>query len=237
SGGTVTVHGELESVSGSNTIQNVTGSKFTNDGSIEIIAGALILLNDFLNNSGVITVDSGGTLKLNDGTTIFGGTMILAGALEVDSGAANEISDIAVTDVGDTSEIVVAGGTLTLDHASFNGKLITIIVEPGATLNVAHSFITDASIENLGGTINVTADSTIQTVQSGLSGHNTVQSGATLTLIDELVTGTIDDQGTILVKNNVIFDGVIVDDDTTTLSPPGIDITSGATLTLKNNTH
>ena len=60
-------------------------------------------------------------------------------------------------------------------------------------------------------------------------------------MIDETVTGTIDDQGTILVETSggtvggAIFDGVIVDDDNTGFSPPGIDVASGATLTLKDN--
>ncbi len=202
-----------------------------------------VTVTDNNNTAAGIDVASGAVLKLNDGTTISGGTMNLAGTLEVDNGATNDISHVTVTDVGNTSKIVVTGGTLTLDHVSFSGSLITIIVDPGATLNIDHSFIADAEIENFGGTLNVTADSTIQTVQSGLSGHNTVQSGATLTLIDENVTGTIDDQGTILVQtagaspNGAVFDGVIVDDDTTTLSPPGIDVASGATLTLKNNTQ
>ncbi len=191
-----------------------------------------------------IDVASGAVLKLNDGATISGnttsnGTMTLAGTVEVDSGTTNEISYITVTDdIGGSSEIHVKGGTLTLEHASFSGGEITIIVDPGATLNVDDSFIDNANIIiNSGGTIN-TANSTIQTVQSGLSGHNTVQSGTTLTLVDETVTGTIDDQGRILVETNgafgAIFDGVVVDDDT--VSPhSGIEIATGATLTLEDN--
>ena len=148
------------------------------------------------------------------------------------------IQGASITDNG-TSHLTVTSGTLTLNNDFFSGGVIVITVDSGATLVLNHTTILDAIvITEPGGNLSVSADSTIQTVSSTLSGNDVVEFGATLTLIDETVTGTIDDQGTILIASGTfgtIFDGVLVDDDTATTSPPGIEIASGATLTLEHN--
>ena len=189
-----------------------------------------------------IDVATGAVLTLNGGTQILGGgsgTMTIAGMLEIDSGS-NEISNVIVTDVGTVSQpsqLIVSGGVLTLDGDSFSGGVIEITVESGAELVLNDTHIEDAILDTEpGSTLIIPGNSSIEAINSTLSGNNTIESGASLTLIDETVTGTIDDLGTLVIgAGATIFDGVSIDDDNTTLSPPGIDVLSGATLTLENN--
>ena len=193
--------------------------------------------NDHITNSGTINIDGTGTAALS-GTTISGGAITNAGKLEV-VGGINIISNVIVTD-GSNSELTIAGvgTTLTLENDVFKGGLITITIDPGATLNVDNSFIGDAIVINLGGTLNI-ANSTIETINSSLSGNNTVKPGQTLTLVDELVTGTITNEGIVDIETNgsaphgVIFDGVAV----TNIAPgDGIEVglTSAPTFLLED---
>ena len=249
-----------------------------------------------------INVASGAVLTLDAGTAITGvsgATMTLAGTLEVDNGS-DLISNVAVTDVG-TAQLVVSGGTLTLTNDLFSGGVIDITVDSGASLILSDTHIADAVlITEPGSTLTVPSNSSIETINSTLSGNNTVGTGATLTLTDESVTGTIKNYGIIdvetagnppdgaifegVVVTNIIgtspnggievgetsaatlvledgaiisggylnvesggylsiaapggatLDNVLVDDDTTTFSTPGIDVASGAILILKDST-
>ncbi len=182
---------------------------------------------------------SGAFLTLDNGTTISGGTMTIAGTLEIDSGN-NEISNVIVTDVGNTSQLIVSGGVLTLEGDSFSGGEIEITVDSGAELVLDNTHIKDAILDTQpGSTLIIPTNSSIETINSTLSGNNVVDAGASLTLIDETVTGTIDDLGTLVVgTGTTTFDGVSVDDDNATVGPPGssgIDVDFGGTLTLENN--
>ncbi len=199
-----------------------------------------------------IDVASGAVLHLEGGTTITGvsgATMTLAGTLESDSDS-NTISNLTVTDIGtsgDPSQLTVVSGTLTLSNDTFtfptgdpSDGVIEITVDSGATLVLENTNINDAIVV---GTVHVPSDSSIETINSNLAA--TIASGATLTLTDEDVTAgtTFDDQGTILIAtagaspHGAIFDGVIVDDDTTaTGSMAGI-VVSGAVLTLEGGTQ
>ena len=198
-----------------------------------------------------IDVTSGAILTLDGGTTITGvsgATMTLAGTLESDSDS-NTISNLTVTDIGtslNAGQLTVVSGTLTLSNDTFtfptgdpSDGVIEITVDPGATLVLENTHINDAIVV---GTVNVPADSSIETINSDLAA--TIASGATLTLTDEYLTAgtTFDDQGTIIATagaspHGAIFDSVIVDDDTTaTGSMAGIDV-SGAVLTLEGGTQ
>ncbi len=197
-----------------------------------------------------IDVASGAVLHLEGGTTITGvsgATMTLAGTLESDSDS-NTISNLTVTDIGtsgDPSQLTVVSGTLTLSNDTFtfptgdpSDGVIEITVDSGATLVLSDTHIFDATVS---GTVNVPADSSIQTISSSLAA--TVAAGSTFTLTDENVTGTIDDQGTVLItpsvppSGGVIFDNVIVDDDTTATGGLAGIVVSGAVLTLEGGTQ
>ena len=210
-------------------------SNVTNTGAtIKADNGGIVELVSDTVTGGQINID--GTVALS-GSTVSGSAISNAGDLEVDGGT-NIISNVTVTDVGSSSQLTVVSGTLTLDSNSFNGGLITITIEPGATLNVDNSLIGDAILHNLGGTLNV-SNSTIETINSTLSGNNTVEPGQTFTLVDELVTGTITNEGTIQIEtkglppHGVIFDGVAV---TNVASADGIEVgvTSTPTFLLED---
>ena len=300
SGGTLTV----ESTSGSE-LSITAGPGSTSDGAT---AGGATLdavsVADRSTSTATpgIDVASGAVLTLDAGTAITGvsgATMTLAGTLEVDNGS-DLISNVTVTDVG-TAQLVVSGGTLTLTNDLFSGGMIDITVDSGASLVLSDTHIADAVlITEPGSTLTVPSNSSIETINSTLSGNNTVGTGATLTLTDESVTGTIKNYGIIdvetagnppdgatfegVVVTNIIgtspnggievgetsaatlvledgaiisggylnvesggylsiaapggatLDNVLVDDDTTTFSPPGIDVASGAILILKDGT-
>ena len=256
SGAVLTLDDGTQILGGVNAPLGVSGGTLTieSGGQLAITSATGATLDGMIvtDNDPTKGIDVVSLLTLSDGTTISGGTLTIenTGELLITAGTGldgasasgiNTISHVTVTDVG-TVNLIVSGGTLTLDHDFFSGGVIHITVEFGATLNVDNSTITDAIVvTDPGGNLN-TSNSTIETINSGLSGNNTVELGTTLTLIDESVTGTIDDQGTILITtagaspHGAIFDGVIVDDDTTTLSPPGIDVASGAMLTLDGGT-
>ena len=171
---------------------------------IDVASGAKLELNDGTVISGGIlsggTVVSGtlGTLNLESGSTLLIDPG--SGADGATSGAAT-LEGLNVTDLGTTLE-VTSGATLTLDHDTFGGSgTITIKVDAGGTLNVDHSFLANVILE-VSGSLNVTADSTIEQVKSGSSGPGeiTVDLGQTLTLIDQVVAGTINNYGTIDIE-------------------------------------
>ena len=113
-------------------------------------------------------------------------------------------SVITVTDVGTSgapAQLVVSGGTLTLNNDLFNGGVVEITVNFGASLVLNDTHIDDAIlITELGSTLTVPSNSSIETINSTLSGNNTVGTGATLTLTDESVTGTIKNYGIVDVE-------------------------------------
>src|SRR6185295_13431661 len=95
SGGTITNHGEIESVLGLNVISNA--ANFTSDGLIEVVgipgnstadadaANTLRLDNDTLDNTGIVLVENAARLQLTDATTIdntSGGTITNHGEIE-----------------------------------------------------------------------------------------------------------------------------------------------------------
>ena len=129
SGGTLTV----ESASGSQLLVTA-GPGSASDGATA--GGATLDAVSVADNSTStanpgIEVASGAVLTLDGGTAITGvpgATMTLAGILEVDNGS-DSISNVTVTDVGtntNPAQLVVSGGTLTLNNDLFNGGAIEI---------------------------------------------------------------------------------------------------------------
>ena len=198
SGGTLTV----ESASGSQLLVTA-GPGSASDGATA--GGATLDAVSVADNSTStanpgIEVASGAVLTLDGGTAITGvpgATMTLAGILEVDNGS-DSISNVTVTDVGtntNPAQLVVSGGTLTLNNDLFNGGAIEITVDAGASLVLNSTDITDAILDTkAGSTLTVPGNSLIETINSTFAGTNTVGTGVTLTLTDESVTGTIKNQ-------------------------------------------
>src|SRR5262249_2385882 len=148
----------------------VTDNNTTANG-IDVVS-QLTLSDGTVISGGTLTIENGGGIKISAGTGVDGATP--------GGGATNQ--GATVTDNG-TSKLTVSDGTLTLNNDRFSGGEIDITVGSGATLVLNSTTILNALVNiEAGGNLIVSADSTIQTFRSTLSGNNVVDSGATLTL-------------------------------------------------------
>src|SRR5579864_3450530 len=252
SGGILTLNDSTSISGGTLTVESTPGSELqitAGTGADGATTGGATLDGVQVTDSNAtdgINVAAGAVLTLDNATTISGGgTMSLAGTLEVDGGA-NTISNITVTDFGtvaDPANLIVKSGTLTLLDDNFNFPVndashgvIEITVDPGATLILQTTIIEDAILNNLGGTIVVSADSKIEAINSVLSGI-TVDPGVTLTLVNETVTGTVTNEGKIDVETFADFHDV----QATNVVSPGngiieVGVSSNTVLLLEDGT-
>jgi len=140
SGGTLTVHGELESVTAHNTVTGL--SSFSNDGRIEVLAGTLTLssetLNDYFNATGGTILVTAGELELNqtiiDGNSIATASFTIDGTLLADGGTQSTIENF------DTGATLRSDGTI---HVTGNNTVLTLLddnlkdyVTAGGTIQV-----------------------------------------------------------------------------------------------------
>ena len=177
--------GRIANAAGTLTIEDDGELRIAGTGAT--LDGLLITDNDISSANGIDVVS---TLTLSDGTQISGGTLTIeSGALlQVTAGSGADlatasgatIDHVTVTDSGtnqlNASQLTVTSGTLTLNSDTFKGGVIVITVDSGATLILDHTKIFNAIVHTQpGGTLDVSADSTIQTFQSTLSGNNIVE--------------------------------------------------------------
>jgi hypothetical protein len=162
---------------------SITGGILTNSGlvKIETAAGATLDGVTVKNGSGIIQVDEAalsfqGTLVVEDGTTITGGTLTIGslGLFEVQTSLGATLDGVKVGNSG------------------------VVQVDAGSVLNLKGTTITDGSVTG-DGTIHVTGDSAIDGAKLDTS-QVTVDVTRTLTLDDTTVTGTaIADSGAVKV--------------------------------------
>ena len=191
----------------------------TNDNSIEVFAGSVLILDQVTtvdNSSGVISIDGTGMLTLDDasisgGTVTNNGTLTLGGTTALKNGTLNNYSQINVSstdneldseNITNTGAIaILALGVLTLDHiATFNNKGGLITVYGTGTLMLNDATIKGGTINDysqasspsgaiVAGDIDVTGSSTISDAHL-VNGQVTITSGVVLTLDNDTVTGT-----------------------------------------------
>ena len=285
SNGTVTNHGTLDltgndkiqtgvltnaailDVSGAgNEIDNETA--FTNSGTLEVLAGGVLALNSdqIANAGGTIQADATAQLTLN-GSTINGGTIndgtVESGATITISGS-SEIENAVLNNGGVT---VDSGQTLTLDNDVVTGTTFTdtasgaiISVDAGHTLTLSGVLIDGGAVDlGSGAAITISGSSEIENASLN-NGGVTVDSGQTLTLDNDVVTGTTFtdtasgatisvDAGHTLTLSGVLIDGGAVDlgsgatitisgsseIENASLNNGGVTVDSGQTLTLDND--
>ncbi len=197
-----------------------------------------------------IDVASGSTLTLDDNTQIQGGgsgtlTVESSGQLAIATPTGATLDGVKVTDDNITDGIDVASGAvLTLDDGTqvIGAGTGTMTIEGTGQLAITAGALTDGA--TLSG---ATLDGVIVTDNSALAAGGIEVSGTTLTLKDGTAikgagTGTlVIDSGAqlaVTTATGATLDNVIVDDDTTaTGSLAGIDVASGSTLTLDDNTQ
>ena len=224
-GGNITIlaGGELESVSGSNTIKNLASGDFSNSGSIEVVAGTLTLFNDVLSNpgsievvagklvldtdtltdtGGTLQVDATGTLDLTNGSTIDGGgTGIFTnhGLTEAIGGVASTIENFSGSNFTNDGTIEVKSGTL-LPGSPVGGDVDN---DTGVTtLTLYSDYLT-----NSGGTVQVDATAELELTNGSTidAGNITILAGGELesvsgnNTIKNLASGDFSNSGTIEV--------------------------------------
>lgn len=188
-------------------------STISNAGSIEISGGALNVQVDIANSGSIkvdaqaaLTLDGGaidcgtvandGTFALSGGAALKGGVLVNCGQITV-SGTGNalehetvintgalEIFALGALTLGQSTTVASAGGVITVDGTG-------VLTLNGATIN--YGTINDYSSSSPGhvvaGTIDVVGSSTISHASLNL-GNVTIESGQTLTLDHDTVTGT-----------------------------------------------
>ena len=186
----------------------VTAGTVTDNGTLNL-TGSAVLKNGSLGNTHQINVSGTGN-ALDKETVTNTGNIDVSGALLVD-----QISTLDNT--GGGSITVDFTGTLTLNQATISGGTINDFT-PGSPA--------------LGGLINVTGNSRIDSGAKLNNGAVTVQSGQTLTLDNVTVTGTsFTDSGTVLVDgsatltlNQATIDGGTVTNTGSTIDLIGTDV-------------
>jgi fibronectin-binding autotransporter adhesin len=230
----------------------------TNAGAIEVLALGTLLLDQGTavhNTSGIIAVDGTGMLTLND-ASIDGGIINnfssseggnVAGTIDVTGS-----STISNAELNYGNVIVENGATLTLDHVTVTGATITDVKLPASsegTLVLHDTTISGGTVNDgtsaAGGIVDVTGSSLISEADLN-NGNVTVESGQTLTLDNDTVTGTTFaasgaiiqiDGGTTLKLDDVTIDGGTIDNYSTVseaIVAGDIDVTGSSTL---NNAH
>jgi len=257
--GTLNNNGVLDAETGA-VLQHET---VVNTGTIEVLAlGSLTLdqLTTVDNTSGTIAIDGSGTLTLND-AAINGGTIndysppsspsgsIIAGDIDVTGS-----STISNAHLNNGNVTIESGQTLTLDGTTATGTHFTdtadgaiIQIDGDTTLTLSGVSIDGGTINDysppsspsgsiIAGDIDVTGSSTISNAYLN-NGNVTVESGQTLTLTADTVTGTnfIDsaDGAAILIDGSATLDEVTITGGTITNAGATLTIDADQTLTLQ----
>ncbi len=186
------------------------GGKIDVTGNSKIDDGATL-------NSGAVTVEPGVTLTL-DGMTVNGttltdkGTIVLDDTVKLTGGATIEgASGAALGTITNNGTLEVAGAAELLDDTLTNTGGI-IQVDDSQTLTLSGTEIIGGIINDfsgpLGGKIDVTGDSKIDSGATLNHGFMTVENNLTLTLDGMTVNGTtLTDKGTIVLDDTVNLTG------------------------------
>jgi fibronectin-binding autotransporter adhesin len=227
------------------------------------IAGILEISSDFgaslsavnVDNSGVIEIDTGSLLALSQ-TTITGGTLTdlgtihvtgtsdiggthvtiaKGGVLEVTSGKLTIESAGANVGITNDGTLKVSGGELDIVHETVTNADGTVSVAAGSTLDLVNSIISGGAV-GIDGTLKAIGHSAIDgaTVDVADSGVLSVGLTSTLDLVDTIIKdGTINVAGTLDASGNSEIDGAAICN-TGVLEVTGGTLTIDATSSIDN---
>ena len=250
---TVTNYGEIKVDAGKSlTLDGVTltGGQVDNLGTVEIAGNSSIVEDSFGNTQ--LTVDAATTLTIED-TAITGGAVTVSGAL--DSTGTSDISSAEIT-IADGGVLEVTSGHLTIESAGANvgitndgllkvsaGELDivsetvtntdgTVSIAAGTTLDLVNSIISGGGV-GVDGALNAIGHSAIDgaTVDIADSGAVSVGLTSTLDLVDSIIKG-----GTINVAGTLDASGVSAIDGATICNTGVLEVTGG-TLTIDAASH
>ncbi|OYX80753.1 MAG: hypothetical protein B7Y77_00125, partial [Bradyrhizobium sp. 35-63-5] len=196
-GGAIHDNGTLHIVADS----TLDGGVSLDGGAVNVDAGITLTLNDVtVTGSAVTNADNTATVKIDTGKTLtLSGATIHDGAIDnggtVHVVASSTLDNDAMLNHGAVN--VDAGVTLTLDGATVTGSAVTLAdatatlkIDAGKTVTLSGVTIHNGTID-IGGTVHVTADSTIDSAASLNNGEIDVDAGVTLTLDHIAITGTV----------------------------------------------
>jgi len=171
SGGTFTFS-NAGTFSKSTTSSTHVSVPFSNTGNLLVTAGTLRFSNAFTQNGGIVFVNTGATLKFDQGLTIGGGTVHGSGTIVAD------ISNSAFLSPGNLIGTLTVQGNLTLLGTS---QLLFDLSTP--TQGTGYDFLNVTGTVSLGGTFNIS--------MAGAGATNAFSAGDSLTLINSSgLTGT-----------------------------------------------
>jgi fibronectin-binding autotransporter adhesin len=197
---------------------SIGGEQFTNNGTIEVTAGTLlVLLTQPWTNAGTMTAFPGGTLRLEGQTNLAS----YAGIFNAGGSVLNATTlDLA----GQTFVLSAAQGTLTFDGASFKNGALT--VQPGATTDfTSANTVFDAMTIN--GTVTLGSGDRL-TLRNGLTLNGSISMTGTNPRLVAEGTQTIGGTGTINLDGSAFNPARINIDGTSVLTTaPTITIEGG----------
>ncbi|MBI1204120.1 MAG: hypothetical protein GC182_16585, partial [Rhodopseudomonas sp.] len=230
-GGAVHDNGTLHVVADS----TLNGGVGLDGGAVSVDAGITVTLDNVTVTGSVITnADSTSTVKIDSGKTLtLSGATIHNGAI-ANGGTVHVVADSTLDSgakLNNGAVSVDGGATLTLDGATVTGSTVTMAdatailnVDAGKTLTLSGVTIHDGTF-NIGGTIHVTADSTIDSAASLNNGEIDVDAGVTLTLDHVTIAGTVIVPG----ASTIVADGSF------TVDVSGSALADNAQLTLSGS--
>ena len=241
--GTIDSSGVLTIMDGANLFlagATVTGGTIMDDGAIHVTANSTIDGNAVVDGDiGVLTVDGGVTLTLDDatlenldvtnggtlrvngsvtlsGVTVNGGTIDDTGTLLVS--ASSEIENATVNGGGDIT--VTGGQILTLDAVTLDNVTVSGSVSNASTLTIDDTVTLSGATINGGtiddtGTLLVSASSEIENATVNGGGDITVTGGQILTLdavtLDNVtVSGSVSNASTLTIDDTVTLSGATI---------------------------
>jgi probable HAF family extracellular repeat protein len=194
----------------------IIGGTITDNNTIDVTGSSKIDSGATLNN-GAVTVEPGVTLTL-DGMTVNGttitdkGTIVLSDTVKLEGSATLDgVSGSALGAIINNGTLEVAGAAELLNDTLTNTSGI-IQVDDSQTLTLSGTEVIGGIINDfnglIGGKIDVTGNSKIDSGATLNNGVVTVEPGVTLTLDSMTVNGTtITDKGTIVLDGTVQLEG------------------------------
>ncbi|MDE2603589.1 MAG: FecR domain-containing protein, partial [Bradyrhizobium sp.] len=232
--GTLGNSGTIGAIGASNALDN---ERITNTGGIEIAAlGALTLdlLTIVTNTNHTITVDGTGTLTLQGGASITGGSLSNSGTVDIE-GTGATLDGVAITGSGavNVDDAAVLTTLVLKDTASITNGALT--VGPTGILSVAGDVTLDHVAVTNQNSIEVTAGNALTlddaTTLDNTAGTVAIDGTGKLKLSGATITGgTIADNGTIDITGSSKIDGGAA------LNDGHVTVEAHQTLTLDNVT-
>ncbi|MBV9981890.1 FecR domain-containing protein, partial [Bradyrhizobium sp.] len=203
---------------------SITNATLDNSGDIDVTGTGNAFDGGSVSNSDTGTIEVTGTLILDDGAQILGGSLTNSGVLDIETATGAVLDGVSI----DNSSGRIDVDSAALPASKLTLKDVTTISGGSLTIGALASLLE----------ISTGANATLSTVQVANSGTVQVDDNSSLTLVDTTITGgtltvsgTLDAEsaslvalGTLTIQGASVFDGVTTDNSGL------IDVTGSLTL-------